>query len=129
MDNIDQDMDGIINDIAKRATAYADSLTTQLKKGLLNYCVLIACRSRAYSSEIIDQLWSADLSVVEGTIYPILSRMQKDGLLDYVWQESKNGPPRKYYQTTLYGQQVQRALATNIANINQAITKLERNQK
>ena len=127
MHNKDIDMDGIISDdISKQATLYADALTTQLKKGLLAYCVLLACQSRAYTSEIIDQLGEADLSVVEGTVYPILSRLQKDGLLSHIWQESPHGPPRKYYLITDYGTGVARKLSLSINSINQAIKKLER---
>ena len=68
---------------------------------MLEYCVLLLLRRRAsYASDIIQQLKDADLLVVEGTLYPLLTRLKNDGLLSYEWQESTQGPPRKYYALT-----------------------------
>ena len=107
------------------ATDYAEALTTQLRKGFLSYCVLVVCaKEPRYTSEIIQQLRQADLVVVEGTIYPLLSRLQKDGLLQHEWKESEHGPPRKYYQTTEYGQAVANAVQKNITQLNAALKKL-----
>ena len=87
--------------------SYAEQLAVQLRKGFLAFCVLRVCsREPKYTSDIIGQLRSAELVVVEGTIYPLLSRLQKDGLLTHAWQESEQGPPRKYYRTTEYGTEV-----------------------
>ena len=87
--------------------AYAEQLATQLRKGFLAYCVLKTCSHQPkYTSDIITQLREAELVVVEGTIYPLLSRLQKDGLLSHEWQESEQGPPRKYYKTTEFGNEV-----------------------
>ena len=78
-----------------------DNAKSQMRKGMLEYCVLLLLRRRAsYASDIIQQLKEADLLVVEGTLYPLLSRLKKDGLLSYEWQESTQGPPRKYYALT-----------------------------
>ena len=69
-----------------------------MRKGLLEYCILsIIHQNEAYASDILDQLNSANLVVVEGTVYPLLTRMKNEGLLSYRWQESTEGPPRNYY--------------------------------
>lgn len=116
-------MDNIICD----ATTYADNLATQLRKGYLAYCVLLICgQDRRYTSEIIARLREAELVVVEGTIYPLLSRLQKDGLLRHEWQESDQGPPRKYYCLTSYGEQVVDELRLQTKNLNATLKKLEK---
>ena len=107
------------------APDYAEALTTQLRKGFLSYCVLVVCASEPrYTSEIIQQLRQADLMVVEGTIYPLLSRLQKDGLLQHEWKESEQGPPRKYYTATSFGTEVTKQLKRNIAALSSTIKKL-----
>ena len=74
---------------------------SQMRKGMLEYCILLLLkRQAAYASDIIQQLKEADLLVMEGTLYPLLTRLKKDGLLAYEWQESTQGPPRKYYCLT-----------------------------
>ena len=81
-----------------------DNAKSQMRKGMLEYCVLLLLRQRpAYASDIIHRLKEADLLVVEGTLYPLLSRLKNDGLLSYEWQESTQGPPRKYYALTPEG--------------------------
>ena len=80
--------------------------TSQMRKGMLEYCILLLLkRQPAYASDMIQQLKEAELLVVEGTLYPLLTRLKKDGLLAYEWQESTQGPPRKYYELTPLGQQ------------------------
>ena len=104
---------------------YAEQLSVQLRKGFLAYCVLKVCSHQPkYTSDIITTLYHAELVVVEGTIYPLLSRLQKDGLLVHVWQESEQGPPRKYYQITDYGQQVVDQVAKKITALNATLKKL-----
>ena len=72
-----------------------------MRKGLLEYCILsIISRDEAYASDILETLKAAQLVVVEGTVYPLLTRMKNEGLLSYRWQESTGGPPRKYYTLT-----------------------------
>ena len=79
---------------------------SQMRKGMLEYCILLLLkRAPAYASDIIRQLQEAELLVVEGTLYPLLTRLKKDGLLSYEWQESTQGPPRKYYALTDDGTQ------------------------
>lgn len=104
---------------------YAEQLATQLRKGFLAYCVLKVCSHEPkYTSDIIGQLRKAELVVVEGTIYPLLSRLQKDGLLMHEWQESEQGPPRKYYKTTDYGDEVIVHTAAEITELNKTLKKL-----
>lgn len=79
---------------------------SQMRKGMLEYCILLLLkRAPAYASDIIRQLQEAELLVVEGTLYPLLTRLKKDGLLSYEWQESTQGPPRKYYALTPDGEE------------------------
>jgi PadR family transcriptional regulator PadR len=104
---------------------YAEQLAIQLKKGFLAYCVLRVCGKNAmYTSDIIRRLSQADLVVVEGTIYPLLSRLQKDGLLKHEWQESEQGPPRKYYRTTDFGLEVMEHMTIAISTLNATLKKL-----
>ena len=76
----------------------ADSTIAQMRKGVLEMCVLAAISSReAYASDILERLKQSHLIVVEGTLYPILTRLKNEGFLSYRWEESNSGPPRKYY--------------------------------
>ena len=76
----------------------------QLRKGMLEYCILsIVSGKEMYASDIMEKLKEAKLIVVEGTLYPLLTRLKNDGLLNYRWEESKSGPPRKYYELTEAG--------------------------
>ena len=114
-------------DPTEPAENYASDLTVQLKKGLLTQCVLLTADDPIYASEILAKLEKAELDIVEGTIYPLLSRLARDGLLVHEWQESTQGPPRKYYQITDYGRAVRAHLATSIHNLDNVIKQLERN--
>jgi PadR family transcriptional regulator PadR len=81
-----------------------DKKRAQMRKGLLEFCILeVISEKRAFSSDILDVLKRADLLVVEGTIYPMLSRLKEQGLVSYDWEESSFGPPRKYYELTQAG--------------------------
>lgn len=72
-----------------------------MRKGILEYCILqIISRGEVYASDMLVELTSAKIMVVEGTLYPLLTRLRKAGLVDYKWVESKSGPPRKYYTIT-----------------------------
>lgn len=82
----------------------ADKISTQMRKGILEYIILgIINKSDIYGAEILDILQSSDLIVVEGTIYPLLSRLKKEELISYYWVESESGHPRKYYKLTQWG--------------------------
>lgn len=81
-----------------------DATASQMRKGLLEFCtLLIIARGEVYASDILMELKKADLLVVEGTLYPLLSRLRSEGLLSYRWEESESGPPRKYYSLTNSG--------------------------
>lgn len=83
-----------------------DNLKSQMRKGMLEFCVLLLLRhGDAYASEIIAKMKEAHLIVMEGTLYPLLTRLKNDGLLSYRWEESPSGPPRKYYSITSLGTQ------------------------
>ncbi|MFD2969188.1 PadR family transcriptional regulator [Sphingobacterium bambusae] len=85
----------------------AENTQTQMRKGILEYCILsIISRGEIYASDIIGELKRAQLLVVEGTLYPLLTRLKNNGLLSYNWQESTSGPPRKYYEITSEGRAV-----------------------
>jgi PadR family transcriptional regulator PadR len=100
---------------------------TQMRKGVLTYCVLLLTENgKVYSSDMIKQLRAAELIVVEGTLYPLLSRLAKDGLLGYEWQESEQGPPRKYYWLTDEGKQLVQLLKKRYHSLHAAVTKLEK---
>lgn len=81
-----------------------DNAKSQMRKGMLEYCVLLLLsREASYANDIIARLKDAELIVVEGTLYPLLTRLKKDGLLGYEWRESTQGPPRKYYTLSTEG--------------------------
>ncbi|MGZ2368949.1 PadR family transcriptional regulator [Ancylomarina sp. YFZ004] len=78
-----------------------ENTKAQMRKGVLEYCILsIVSKNDAYASDIIKKLKEAKMIVVEGTLYPLLTRLKNDGLLSYRWEESTQGPPRKYYGIT-----------------------------
>lgn len=84
-----------------------ENTQTQMRKGILEYCILsIISRGEIYASDIIQELKKAQLLVVEGTLYPLLTRLKNNGLLSYNWVESTSGPPRKYYQLSADGLRV-----------------------
>lgn len=100
---------------------------TQMRKGLLVYCVLLLLKDgKVYTSEIIRSLHAAELIVVEGTLYPLLNRLAKDGLLAYEWQESEQGPPRKYYWLTDDGKQLLSELKRAYHKLHASVNTLEK---
>ena len=81
-----------------------DNMKSQMRKGILEYCILLILnRRKAYANDIIQLLQEARLIVVEGTLYPLLTRLKNMDLLNYQWIESNQGPPRKYYELTSEG--------------------------
>lgn len=83
----------------------------QMRKGVLEFCILsIISRGEIYASDMLDELTRAKIVVVEGTLYPLLNRLRKAGLVDYKWVESAFGPPRKYYTLTGEGHRFLREL-------------------
>ena len=82
-----------------------DNAKSQMRKGMLEYCVLLLLRKEpSYANDIINRLKNVEMIVVEGTLYPLLTRLKKDGMLSYEWRESTQGPPRKYYALTEQGE-------------------------
>ncbi len=93
-----------------------------MRKGILEYCILsIISRGEIYTSDIISELTKARLIVVEGTIYPLLTRLKNNGLLIYNWQESTSGPPRKYYTLSPEGHEVLKRLDTTWKELSYAV--------
>ena len=81
-----------------------ENTQVQMRKGILEYCILhIISRGEVYASDMLVELTSAKIMVVEGTLYPLLTRLRKAGLVEYKWVESSSGPPRKYYKLTQQG--------------------------
>ncbi|MCF8359561.1 MAG: PadR family transcriptional regulator [Prolixibacteraceae bacterium] len=81
-----------------------ENTKAQMRKGVLEYCILeILSKKPAYTSNIIDEMHTAKMIVVEGTLYPLLTRLKNAGLLSYKWEESQQGPPRKYFELTPKG--------------------------
>ena len=102
-----------------------ENIKSQMRKGILEYCILtIISRREAYASDILEMLKAADLIVVEGTLYPLLTRMKNNGLLSYRWEESTEGPPRKYYQLTPEGHILLDELSREWQAISQSISTI-----
>lgn len=103
----------------------AENSKAQMRKGLLEFCVLLLVSRKAlYASDILEALKDADLIVVEGTLYPLLSRLRTDGLLSYEWRESKSGPPRKYYSLTPKGKSSLKDLVSTWHSLSDSIASL-----
>ena len=104
----------------------ADNIKSQMRKGYLEYCILLILRKKpAYASDIISELKDAKLIVVEGTLYPLLTRLKNSELLDYRWEESTQGPPRKYYNMTSLGEEFLEELEDAWNEINQVVEKIK----
>lgn len=102
----------------------------QMRKGVLELCILsIIANKDAYASDIIDQLKDARLIVVEGTLYPLLTRLKNEGLTSYRWEESKSGPPRKYYQITEIGSKVLEDLKNGWTDLETSVNNIIKQQK
>ena len=98
---------------------------TALRKGLLEFVVLqIIAAEKVYVADILKQLSPTEFATQEGTMYPLLSKMRREGLLDYEWQESEAGPPRKYYQLTARGRGQLRETLEYWNQINATMKKL-----
>ena len=98
----------------------------QMRKGILEFCIMgiLHKHGESYPSEILEQLKDAKLIVVEGTIYPLLTRLKNDELLTYRWEESTMGPPRKYYKLTAEGKKFYAALGLTWKELNTAVLKI-----
>ena len=107
----------------------AENTQAQMRKGILEYCILsILSRGEAYPSEILESLESVKLLVVEGTLYPLLTRLKNMELLSYRWEESTSGPPRKYYNITEQGKAFLAELDKTWNELQQAVQKITHKQ-
>ena len=103
-----------------------ENVKSQMRKGVLEYCILLVLsKEPAYTSDIISKLQEAKLIVVEGTLYPLLTRLKNSGLLGYQWIESTQGPPRKYYQLTEKGEIFLGELENSWDNLNNTISYIK----
>ncbi|MDX5320902.1 MAG: PadR family transcriptional regulator [Bacteroidota bacterium] len=99
-----------------------ENTQSQMRKGILEFCILgIIAREEIYASDIIEKLKESKLIVVEGTLYPILTRLKNAGLLQYRWEESTQGPPRKYYSITPIGESFLEDLHRTWTELNHAV--------
>lgn len=97
----------------------------QMRKGMLEFCILlILAKKKKYATEIINELKLADMIVVEGTLYPLLSRLRQGELLTHIWEESLSGPPRKYYSLTPKGEETLTSLKHTWSNLTKSINQL-----
>lgn len=102
-----------------------ENAKAQMRKGVLEYCILgILNKKEAYPSEIIEELRKAELTVVEGTVYPLLTRLKNADILEYRWEESTSGPPRKYYRLSTKGKAVMKELAQTWKQFAKAVETL-----
>lgn len=102
-----------------------ENTKAQMRKGVLEFCILSVLKIKdAYTSEILDTLKEAKLLVVEGTVYPLLTRLKNDGLLNYRWEESTSGPPRKYYGLTDEGQEFLTELGSTWNELSEAVNTI-----
>ena len=99
-----------------------ENTKAQMRKGVLEFCILSILKDgEAYTSDILETLKDAKMLVVEGTIYPLLTRLKNAGLLSYRWEESTSGPPRKYYELTETGRLFLAELNTTWSNLQLAV--------
>ena len=102
-----------------------DNVKAQMRKGILEYCIMLLLhREAAYASDIISKLKEAHLIVVEGTLYPLLTRLKNDELLSYEWVESNKGPQRKYYRHKEKGEEVLSELENSWRDLNETVNKI-----
>ncbi len=103
-----------------------ENTQAQMRKGILEYCILLIIASEdSYVQDIINKLKSSRILVVEGTIYPLMTRLKNAGLLSYRWEESTQGPPRKYYTITPEGKQALQALEQSWHELTSSIESLK----
>ncbi len=102
-----------------------ENTKAQMRKGVLEYCILSILKDgEAYTSDILETLKDAKMLVVEGTVYPLLTRLKNAGLLSYRWEESTSGPPRKYYDLTETGRLFLKELDTTWSELRQAVNRV-----
>lgn len=106
-----------------------ENVKAQMRKGILELCILgILDKGESYPSDILKELKEAKLIVVEGTLYPLLTRLKNAGILTYRWEESTSGPPRKYYQLTELGKSFSKEMDSSWNNLYSAVQKIRNNK-
>ncbi|MBN1789953.1 MAG: PadR family transcriptional regulator [Bacteroidales bacterium] len=99
-----------------------ENAKAQMRKGVLEFCILsVLSKGDAYATDLLNKLKESELIVVEGTLYPLLTRQKNAGLLSYRWEESTQGPPRKYYALTDQGREVLKELETSWKKLIEAV--------
>src|SRR6056300_1895163 len=107
-----------------------ENTTAQMRKGILEFCILSLISGRdLYTSEILESLKKGKMVVVEGTVYPLLTRLKNADLLQYRWEESTSGPPRKYYSITPAGKVFLSELQQAWSDLNKAVNAITQNKK
>ncbi len=102
-----------------------ENAQSQMRKGILEYCILsVIGRGEVYPTDIIDELREANLRILEGTLYPLLTRLKNAGMVSYRWVESNSGPPRKYFSLTEDGVQFRNALSQTWDELARAVNRL-----
>jgi PadR family transcriptional regulator PadR len=105
-----------------------ENTKAQMRKGVLEYCILAMLKHKdGYVAELLEGLKTAELLVVEGTLYPLLTRLKNAGFLDYRWEESTSGPPRKYYQLTEEGDTFLNDLHQSWTSLNASVAMVTKN--
>ena len=106
-----------------------DNTKAQMRKGVLEYCILLVIDGKPlYASDIIEELKNSKMIVVEGTLYPLLTRLKNDGLLSYKWEESTQGPPRKYYELTNDGSTFLTAMGASWDELVHAVNMIKKHK-
>jgi PadR family transcriptional regulator, regulatory protein PadR len=102
-----------------------ENVKAQMRKGVLEFCILsLLSKGDAYATDLLNKLKESELIVVEGTLYPLLTRQKNAGLLSYRWEESTQGPPRKYYALTEKGKEVLKELQTSWKGLIDSVASL-----
>ena len=108
-----------------------ENIKSQMRKGVLEYCILniLNHNEAAYTSDILKELKEAKMIVVEGTVYPLLTRLKNSGYLSYRWEESTSGPPRKYYVLTDKGQELLQMMHQSWTDLTDAVAAINTKTK
>jgi PadR family transcriptional regulator PadR len=107
-----------------------NNFNTQIRKGLIEFCVLqIISRGKVYTTDIIEELHKSKIIVVEGTLYPLLNRLKSSNYVEYSWQETSQGPPRKYYTLTKEGSDHLKDLNVSWVELDKAVNKIIKTKK
>jgi PadR family transcriptional regulator, regulatory protein PadR len=116
--------------INRRIRMKLENTKAQMRKGVLEYCILLVLKGEPlYASNIIEALKEAKMIVVEGTLYPLLTRLKNAGLLKYRWEESTQGPPRKYYELTDKGKNFLGELEGSWSELVEAVEKIKKTEQ